>query len=279
MLTTLAIIIVNDHDLQLSYAQSEQDPIFQERILNYKSEILVNKDASLRVAETITVKKTGQEIQPGIYREFSLDSPFRPGNIKLNVLDVLRDGKSVYYSLQNRGDTKRINIDNRNDINIDSGIYTYTIEYKTDQRLDFSNPEMDQLLWNVTGKGWSFPIDQVRAKVLLPEAIPEDKLTLNAFAGDNRNSYNAKLDAGGNPTLITTRPLEAQEDFQIIVKFPKGYVDRPQSWQILYWQFANFLETAIPYTLNILMFLLIISAIFILIPLLFWHGRPSNFFD
>ena len=272
-LATVAIVfLTNINGLQPSQAQSDESSPSQERILTYNSEILVNRDASLRVAEMITVKGTGNTIKSRIDREFSLDVPFQSKKASLKVLDVLYNGESVNYSIKIEGGKTRINI-NHQAIKSPSDTYSYTIQYQTDHWVDISDQETDQLYWNVTGQDWSIPINQVRAKVLLPDSIPEDQLSIKALVGKKDESYKWKFDAGGNPTFVTTRPLQANEGFKIIVEFPKGYLEptQSQSDQSLERRGSNFLE--------ILIYLAFIFFLIVLMPLLFWYGRPSNFFN
>ncbi|AFZ44012.1 Protein of unknown function DUF2207, membrane [Halothece sp. PCC 7418] len=273
LLATVAIIfLINTNGLQPSQAQSDESSPAPDRILTYNSEILVNRDASLRVAEMITVKGTAPEIKSGINREFSLDIPFQSKPASFRVIDVLYNGKSVNFSMKTEGDKKHINIDHQV-MKSPSDTDSYTIQYQTDHWIDFSDEDTDQLYWNVTGQGWSIPIDQVRAKVLLPDSIPEDQLSVKALVGKKDQSYEWKLDAGKNPTFVTTRPLQANEGFKIIVAFPKGYLEptQSQSDQSLERRNSNFLE--------VLIYLAFLFLIVILMPLLFWYGRPSNFFD
>jgi hypothetical protein len=262
------LMVVGLTSTEPSAAQNNSSAV-QERILSYQSEILVNPDASLRVAETITVKATGDEIQRGIYRDFPLEAPFRPGKVSFKVNDVLRNGKPTYYWIEDQDNEKRINI-YREDIKLDPGTYTYTIQYTTNRQLDFSDPETDRLYWNVTGQDWTFPIDRVRAKVLLPDSIPEDSLELNAFtgrAGEKGQSYEAQLDTGGNPTFMTTRSLNPKEGLSVIVEFPKGYVERPGFLESVFIAmsafFLNLMQWLIP-----LLPILFILGIFI-VPFLF----------
>ena len=267
LFTCLILIALNG--LQPSQAQSNSNSV-QEKILSYQSEIQVKKDASLRVAETITVQAAGEEIKRGIYRDFPLDSPFQSGRVPFEVIDVLRNGESTAYQVEDRGDEKRILI-YRENVTLDPGTYTYTIQYTTDRQLDFSNPETDRLYWNVTGQGWSFAIDRVRAKVLLPDEIPETYLELKAFTGregETGQDYEAEIDAGGNPTFRTTRPLQKQEGLSIIVEFPQGYVERPSFWETAYYSIAGFfvslfkfLKISIILMLPYLIFLGIIALI------------------
>ena len=249
----------------------------EEQILSYQSEIVVNENASLEVAETITVNATGDEIQRGIYRDFPLDAPFQPGEVSFNVVDVLRNGDSTYHWVEQKGDYERINIYHP-DVELDPGNYTYTIQYETSRQLDFSEADTDRLYWNVTGQEWSFPINQVRAKVFLPEEVPEESLQLNAFTGrEGREgqSYQARIDAGGNPTFATTSPLEAQEGLSVIVEFPTGYVERPGFLESVYYALRSGLTSFLEGLISIFP-VLILLGFFLVLTLGIFSGANTN---
>ncbi|QDZ40256.1 DUF2207 domain-containing protein [Euhalothece natronophila Z-M001] len=260
LVSFLAVIGLNQRLSPPSQAQtnSNESNVQEERILSYQSEMVVNEDASLKVVETIAVNATGDEIQRGIYRDVQLQAPFQPGKASYEVVDVLRNGDSTHYWLENLDNKKRINIYDP-DVEIDPGNYTYTIQYETERQLDFSQGDTDRLYWNVTGQNWTFPIDQVRTKVFLPNEIPEEEIQLDAFTGTEGakgESYEAQLDGGGNPTFATTRTLAPQEGLSIIVDFPSGYVERPGFLESLYYAVVSFLEE--------LLFLIIIISLFFL---------------
>ena len=66
-----------------------------ERILDYRSEIVVAVDASMDVTEQIRVRAEGREIRRGIYRDFPTDYRDRFGNryrVGFQVESVTRDG-------------------------------------------------------------------------------------------------------------------------------------------------------------------------------------------
>ena len=249
----------------------------EERILSYQSEIVINEDASLEVAETITVNAAGDEIERGIYRDFPLDARFRSGEVSFELVNVSRNGDSTYHWVEDLGDQKRINIYHP-DVELDPGNYTYTIQYETSRQLDFSEGDTDRLYWNVTGQDWSFSIDQVRAKVFLPDDVPEDSLQLNAFTGregERGESYEARLDAGGNPTFATTRPLEAQEGLSVIVEFPTGYVDRPGFLESLYYVLISGLTSFLEGLISIFP-VLILLGFFLILTISLFSGANSG---
>jgi hypothetical protein len=132
-----------------------------ERILNFKSHIVVNPDASMTVTEAISVQAAGQEIKRGIIRDFPTTYRDRLGNtvkVGFTVEEVLRDGRTEPYHTQAAANGVKIFI-GQQDVFLKAGVYTYTIRYRVDRELGFFK-DFDELYWNVTGNGWTFAIDR-----------------------------------------------------------------------------------------------------------------------
>ena len=54
---------------------------------------------------------------------------------------------------------------------IPRGQHTYVIRYRTTRQIGFF-ADYDELYWNATGTGWTFPIDMAEARITLPEKVP-----------------------------------------------------------------------------------------------------------
>ncbi|MBN3038063.1 MAG: DUF2207 domain-containing protein [Candidatus Omnitrophica bacterium] len=200
-----------------------------ERILSYESDIKINMNGSMEVAETIKVTCTGNQIKRGIYRDFPTKYRDRLGNnyvVDFDVQRVLRDGISEPYHFENLSNGRRVYI-GRKDIFLKPGEYAYTIVYRTNRQLGFFQ-DFDELYWNVTGNGWAFPIDYVQANIELPKGAR----VLNADAytgakGSRGRDFSYTTNISGNPSFSTTRTLAPQEGLTIVVSWPKGYVQEP----------------------------------------------------
>ena len=144
--------------------------VAREEILSYISQIAVQPDGALDVTETIRVRAERGQIRRGIYRDFPTrytrdDGLYQRAGFK--VLDILRDGKPEPYHTEAQAFGVRVYIGDK-DVFIPSGVYTYTIHYRTTRQLRFF-PDFDELYWNVTGNFWTFPILSAEARVQLPE--------------------------------------------------------------------------------------------------------------
>ena len=162
-----------------------------ERILDYRSSIVVATDGRLTVTETIAVVSAGDQIKRGIYRDFPTDYsrmltigdvslPILRSQVPFDVVEVQRDGHPEPYHTELQDNGVRMYIGDA-DITLPPGRYTYGLTYITAQLGFFA--DHDELYWNVTGNGWRFPIDRAAAIVVLPAAIPRDRVRLEGYTG------------------------------------------------------------------------------------------------
>ena len=86
------------------------------------------------------------------------------------------------------------------------------------------------MYWNVTGTGWTFPIDSVQATVELP---PGTKITqYTAYTGPfgaQGKDFRVSYDWAGNIVFTTTQGLSPREGLTIAVAWPKGIVRQPSA--------------------------------------------------
>src|SRR3989339_542474 len=182
-----------------------------ERIWKFNSHIEVQKNSTLKVTETITVHSESMDIQHGIYRDFPTIYPlakiFR-STVGFHVEQVLRNGEPENYWLESLKNGKRVYNGNKDTL-LEPGQYTYTIVYTTTRQLAFLT-NYDQLYWNVTGNGWSFPIDETTATVILPEGTKNNIIKTDGFTGlqgATDKYFTSSVDHNGTITFTTTQPL------------------------------------------------------------------------
>ncbi len=205
-----------------------------ERILNYDSKITINKDASIDVIEDITVEAENDEINHGIYRDYPTIYRDGLGFIKttsFEIKQIQRDGSDEPYHTARVVNGTRVFIGDPNRY-LDPGIYTYKIIYHSQRQLGFFTNH-DELFYNITGNGWSFPIEKVSATVYLPEGVKLNDVSVLAFTGiqnekgkDYTFSKNT-LSGGAVFSFNSTRELAQGEGLTVVVGWPKGFVDQP----------------------------------------------------
>ena len=139
-----------------------------------------------------------------------------------------RDGREEPFFTEDQSNGVRVYI-GASDRFLEPGIYTYSIQYRTDRQLGFFENH-DELYWNVTGTGWNFPIDRVSATVTLPQLATSSSVTHEAFTGPQDakgRQYKSSLTPQGGVVFETTESLDAFEGLTIVVGFPKGWVREP----------------------------------------------------
>lgn len=209
----------------------------QEKIYSYHSDILINKDASMVVTETIKVRALGIDIRRGIYRDFPTIYEDFFGNkivVDMDILGISRDDHPEKYHTESLQNGIRIYVGNEN-IYLSPGDYTYKLVYRTNRQLGFF-PDHDELYWNVTGNGWIFPIENASASITLPESISSGDLKYYGYTGrlgSRESNLSATIISPGKVSYKTDYPLGSYEGLTIVLEFPKGIVAEPTSLQNL----------------------------------------------
>lgn len=200
-----------------------------ERILNFTSNIQISLNGGMTVTESITVHASGNKIKRGIYRDFPTRYKTRHGNtvrIGFEVIEVLRDGQPEAYHLDTISNGIRVYIGHK-DRMLKPNEYTYTLVYHTNRQLGFFK-QFDELYWNVTGNGWSFPIERAEATVELPsDAEVLDYAGYTGPHGSRGRDFIVDMDQPGYIHFVTNRTLRPGEGLTIAVSWPKGYIPEP----------------------------------------------------
>ncbi len=204
----------------------------EESILLFASDIAIAADGSMRVAETIRVRAEGNQIRRGIYRDFPTDYKDRLGNryrVGFEVLSVQRDGLTEPHHTERLANGVRIYFGSAETF-LAPGNYEYRLTYRTDRQLGFFENH-DELYWNVTGVGWSFPIRRVTAQVSLPLRVDQEQLTIEGYTGPQGaagQDYRSAVFDGG-ASIETTRALGPGENLTLVLTWPKGIVAEPSA--------------------------------------------------
>lgn len=194
----------------------------------YNSDIVVARNGTLTVTETMRVHAEGNRIRRGIYRDFPLtftDADGREKEVGFKILGVERDGRPEPYHTESIRHGIRIFFGS-SDTQLAPGFHDYRLTYETSRQIRFFDTH-DELFWNVTGTEWAFPIHRASATVTLPAGVSAQELTY--FTGPyGATDRNARAENRGNRALFeTTRALGPQEGLTIGVKMPAGSIDKP----------------------------------------------------
>jgi uncharacterized membrane protein YgcG len=204
----------------------------QERILSYHSAISVEKTGSVLVREDITVQAEGNAIRRGIYRSFptkysdKLGTRFKVG---FTVVEVLRDGNPEPWHTEEKSNGIIVYIGSP-DTELTSGIYRYTLTYRTTRQVGFFK-DFDELYFNAIGGDWIFPIESAGVSVTLPKGA--EIIHNAAWSGPaGSETCQCNISAWGSTfTLSTTQPLQPGEQLTFAVAWPKGFVAAPTQAQ------------------------------------------------
>lgn len=211
----------------------------QERILSYDSQLQVNSDGSLSVHEQIKVRAEGNDIRRGITRDIPTRYEDRYGNnvvVDLQVIDVLRDGKTEPWFIEHKSNGVRINTGNDDFLPVPAE-YTYTLHYRTAHQLGFF-ADHDELYWNAIGTGSDFAIESGSVDLQLPRPVPVDQLKAEGYTGPDGSKsqdYLATVPAPGLAHWQLTRPLAPHEGLTVVLSFPKGLIPEPTRAQRIMW--------------------------------------------
>lgn len=222
--------------------------IADERILEFKSDIVVRQDGWIVVTETIKVRSEGQRIRRGIYRDFPTQYTDAFGNnheVNYEPLSVLRNGDPEDYRSERFANGVRTYFGNANRM-LTNGIHTYRFRYRANRMLGFF-PEHDELYWNVTGLDWAFPIDQASATIRLdfdgePRII--DAKGFTGVMGAQGSDFSRQVTAD-QAAFDTTAVLPPHAGLTVVVSWPKGFVTPPGDMQKIGWLLADNLSLLI----------------------------------
>jgi hypothetical protein len=213
----------------------------EERITAFVSDVTVNADASLTVTETISVIAEGDVIKRGILRDFPTTYRDRAGQrviVGFEVTGVKRDGRPEPYALEALSNGTRIRIGDK-DVFLRPGEHRYEISYRTTRQIGFFEG-YDEIYWNVTGNGWTFPIERARVVIRLPEgASIGEHAEYTGYSGARGGDARVISASGNVYEAETTRRLASEEGFTVAVNWQKGIVAPPSESQQLGWWISD----------------------------------------
>ena len=205
----------------------------QEVIKSFSSDIIVLKNGSVDVTETITVIAEGLSIRRGIFRDIPTNLQNDNGSLirsNLNIVSITRDGVDEPYFTEGFNDGIRIYI-GESSVFLEPNTYTYMIRY-TLTRMTRSFAQYDEIYWNATGNFWDFPIENARATITLPQgAIITEMAAYTGRQGDIQSDAKFIRTSDNSATFRATRSFYPREGMTISVSFEKGALLAPSIWQ------------------------------------------------
>jgi hypothetical protein len=209
-----------------------------ERIIQFISDVSVQRDGDLIVTETIRVEAEGNVIRRGIFRDFPTIYP-RPDGTRVEVgfhlESVTRNGSTENSVIERLSNGVRIRIGSADRL-VPRGQHTYVIRYRTTRQIGFFDG-YDELYWNVTGTGWVFPIDSAEARITLPEKVPFRQTAIYTGPQGARGRDATVVDQQpGRIVFPTTSSLPPRNGLTVAAAWQKGPVEPPSSARLAqYW--------------------------------------------
>lgn len=208
-----------------------------ERILAFHSEVEVIKDGSLIVTETIRVRAENRQIKRGIYRDLpTIYMHPKYGHLGVNqttpidILSVYRNGKTEPWFKQQLDNGFRIYIGQKERF-ISRGVHEFIIKYRA-QRQALREANFGKVHWNVTGQGWSFPIDKVTALFTYPNNLsPSFYTATTGDTGSQDSNATLQTNARGQLVVETTWGLGPHQGLTVYSEFDKHTLVKPSFWQ------------------------------------------------
>ena len=213
-------------------------------IRQYNVDVKVNKDASLDIAETISVHFT--ESRHGIIRQ--IPYKYRLENLPAGTEKATRQMESggyahtivenikVYgwdYSVSNQGDYKVVKIGSKN--KYVEGDQQYVITYRVLNAINFFK-DHSELYINLIGDQWATTIADVNFKIELYNALPETPsfFVSTGSLGSKENNTVTNWEENKIFSGHTTQPLNDNEGLTVGITFPKDFLIQ-QDYRFLGW--------------------------------------------
>lgn len=207
-----------------------------ERITNFDSRIEVQENGTVVVTETITYD-FGANDRHGIFRYLPTAYLTNEGNTLVIPTDILsitdEEGNDYPYELITpNSSTIEAKIGDP-DATI-TGEHIYRIRYIMYGVID-QYESADELYWNITGNGWTVPIQSARAEIILPSATAPELNATACYTGVRGTTESAcSISSEDNQRYIieSDRGLAYFEGLTAAIAFEKGMI-RPYSTLIV----------------------------------------------
>lgn len=197
-----------------------------EKINSFESDIIVQKDATVLVTETI-VYDFGEEERHGIFRETPFIYRNQEGKkfkIDFQVLSVTDEKRVPYkYNQSRKGENISLRIGDPN--KYVTSEKNYVIAYKVRGVITYFK-DHDELFWNVTGNGWQVPILSAHALVTLPQGISSGvkAICFTGRLGAKEKDCQFLFETSNKAVFSTTDLLAPFWGLSVALSFPKNIV-------------------------------------------------------
>jgi uncharacterized membrane protein YgcG len=210
----------------------------REEIRSYTTAIVLAKDGTVTVIETIDANAEGYSIRRGIFRDIPtvmVNADKSRVRSTVTITSITRDGNPEPYSTEGIENGIRIQIGDP-DVFLDDGVHRYQLKY-TMSRIGRTFPDHDELYFNAIGPYWEFPILRAVATITLPEGAVIGQLRgITGSFGSAGQDVTVKKTSDTMATFRTTRALNPYEGLTVVASFQKGILTEPSTFmRFVYW--------------------------------------------
>lgn len=218
---------VNLNVIYPSVSVEATNNIVGEHIKSFDSNIVINKNGTVDVKETI-IYDFGDLQKHGIYR----DIPYLKTNqdkkqykMDFSNFSIVDENQQPYnFTKSDNGEKISLKIGDAN--RLITGVHTYIIFYQVAGGLTYFS-DNDELYWNVTGNEWNVPIAHTTSQVVWPQEIKKEDIKTTCFTGIYGSSVSDcsyLVDDLIQDNIKSNRILSANEGLAVVVSFPKNIV-------------------------------------------------------
>jgi len=205
---------------------AQTETVSGEQIRNFDTKIIINKDGTINVQETI-VYDFDSLSKHGIYRE----TPYKKTNqdnkqyiLKFDNFSVTDENGGNYNFVQSEsGNNISLKIGDAN--KLITGLHTYIISYKVLGALTYFS-DHDELYWNITGNDWTVPIVSATSEVTIPGSTNQNQVKTICYTG-SLGSKEQNCSSNANQNLVTVKNnniLYSNQGLTLVISFPKNLV-------------------------------------------------------
>ncbi|HOW60360.1 MAG TPA: DUF2207 domain-containing protein [Candidatus Moranbacteria bacterium] len=239
-----------------------RENVYDWYIKDFNSEIIVNKDSTLNITETIVAdcgKATGKH---GIFRILPTNIKITDGaTIKtpvtlLSITDA--NGKPYNYQETKNSSDDTITWKIGDADKTVSGVNVYKIRYLVKNVIRFSNSQFDELYWNLNGNFWDIETDKFHAKFIFPEEINRENSAVDYYTGalgsKSKGLANFYWSSPNILEFTSERTLLVREGITASITFPKNILT---PYQFSFWElYGKYIFIIIPIITFIICFYL-----------------------
>ncbi len=198
-----------------------------EHIKTFDSNIIINKDGTIDVKETITYDFDSLQ-KHGIYREIPFIKTNQDGKkfeLKFSKISVTDENGNDYNFTTSQINEQILRLKIGDADRLVTGIHNYIISYQVAGALTYYS-DHDELYWNVTGNQWTVPIAQASSIITPPEKLEPSSVKLSCFTGyqgDNLTLCKTGY-ASGQVRISADESLLTSQGLTAVIGFPKNIV-------------------------------------------------------